>query len=297
MTNIDVVDVLWKLVQADWQATTTKERVSKQNIKELIRSFILKVLDILHDGNNDLAYKQAIESLTLEEIITGEIGDDMRQANNTGYNTVEDHLSTNMKEAQDHLQSDPLDQSPQTLLTYLKNICKSKPRLTIITNAMAKVNGDSGSRDKQKGEQNDYAIFNLLSIKFNYYYDVAYGRKGDDRYKLNLWLTYLKRSGETVSVDHQRKITDGTSKVNEHIGTHFGKDDELKPLLKRVWEEYKIAIREMASNETNLFVRRQTSFGHRENRETPNKRKAQTTPFSTQKTQPRNCTSQRRTST
>ena len=288
MTNIDVVDVLWELVQADWEANTTKERVSKQNIKELIRRFILKVLDILHDGNNDLAYKQEIESLTLEEIITGEIGVDMRQANNTGYITVENHLSTNMKEAQDHLQSDPLDQSPQTLLTYLKNICISKPRLTIITNAMAKVNGDLGSRDKQKGEQNDYAIFNLLSIKFNYYYDIAYGRKGDDRNKLNLWLTYLKRSGETLSVDHQSKIGTHIGKLNEHIGTHFGKDEELKPLLKRVWEEYKIAIREMASNETNLFVRRQTSFGHRENRENLNKRKAPATSNSTQKTQSRN---------
>lgn len=153
MTNIDVADVLWELVQADWQATTTKERISKQNIKELIRKFILEVLDILHDGKSDFAYRQAIEGLTLEKVIIdeiGEIGDDMRQADNTGYNTVENHMSTNMIEAHDHLKSGPLDQSRQTLTDYLKNICKLKPRLTIITNAMAKVNSDFGIRDKQK---------------------------------------------------------------------------------------------------------------------------------------------------
>ena len=211
----------------------------------------------------------------------------MRQADNTGYNTVENHMSTNMIEAHDHLKSGPLDQSRQTLTDYLKNICKLKPRLTIITNAMAKVNSDFGIRDKQKGEQNDYAIFNLLSIKFNYYYGIAFGRKSDDRYKLNLWLKYLKRSGETVSEEHQRIIKSCKSKLNTHIDTYFGNDEKLKPLLKQVWEEYKSEIQEMASNETNLFVRRQTSFGHRENRENLNKRKAPATSNS-QKTQSRN---------
>lgn len=75
MTNIDVAEVLWELVQADWQATTTKERISKQNIKELIRKFILEVLDILHDGKSDFAYRQAIEGLTLEKVIIDEIGE------------------------------------------------------------------------------------------------------------------------------------------------------------------------------------------------------------------------------
>jgi hypothetical protein len=55
-----------------------------------------------------------------------------------------------MIEAHDHLKSGPLDQSRQTLTDYLKNVCKLKPRLTIITNAMAKVNSDFGIRDKQK---------------------------------------------------------------------------------------------------------------------------------------------------
>ena len=288
MKNIDVADVLWELVQADWPATTPKDRISKQNIKGLISQFILKVIDILHDGRSDLVFRQAIDDLTIEKVITDGIGDDMRQADNTGYNTVENHMSTNMKEAHDHLKSGPLDQSRQTLLTYLKNICKLKPRLTIIINAMAKVNSDFGSRDKQKGEQTDYAIFNLLSIKFNYYYGIAFGRKSDDRYKLNLWLKYLKRCGETVSEPHQSIIKSCKSKLNKHIDNCFGNDEKLKPLLKQVWEEYKSEIQEMASNETNLSVRHQTSFGHRENRENLNKRKAPATSNSTQKTQSRN---------
>jgi hypothetical protein len=69
MDNTDVAEILWGLAQANWQATTTKERISKQNIKELIRKFILEVLDVLHDGKSDFAYRQAIEGLTLEKVI------------------------------------------------------------------------------------------------------------------------------------------------------------------------------------------------------------------------------------
>ena len=70
------------------------------------------------------------------------------------------------------------------------------------------MNSDFGSRDKQKSEQIDYANFNLLSIKYDYYYDIAYGRKSDERYKLNLWLNYLKRAGQTVSEQHQKNYRD-----------------------------------------------------------------------------------------
>lgn len=103
MKNIDVADALWEILQADWPATTLKDRISKQNIKELIRKFILKVIDILHDGRSDLVFRQAIDDLTIEKVITDGIGDDMRQANNTGYNPVEEYMSTKMKEAHDHL--------------------------------------------------------------------------------------------------------------------------------------------------------------------------------------------------
>jgi hypothetical protein len=33
------------------------------------------VLDILHDGKSDFAYRQAIEGLTLEKVIIDEIGE------------------------------------------------------------------------------------------------------------------------------------------------------------------------------------------------------------------------------
>ena len=212
----------------------------------------------------------------------------MRQANNTGHILVEDYMSTKMKEVHDHLKSGPLNQSRQTLLTYLKNICKLKPRNTIITSANAKASGDLGSRDKQRSEQSDYANFNLLSMKYEYYYDIAYGRKSDERYKLNLWLNYLQHAGQTTSGEHQRIIASCKRKLNTHIEAWFGDNEILKPLLKEVWVEYKSMILETASNETDLFERRQTSFGHRENRENPNKRKAPTTPNPTQKTQSRN---------
>lgn len=90
----------------------------------------------------------------------------------------------------------------------------------------------------------------------------------------------------------KRIIASCKRKLNTHIEARFGDNENLKPLLEEVWFEYKSMIRETVSNETDLFERRQTPFGHRENRETPNKRKAQKTPNSTQKTQPRNFTPQ-----
>ena len=69
MKNIDVADTLWEILQADWSATTPKDRISKQNIKELIRKSILKVIEILHDGRSDLVFRQAIDDLTIEKSI------------------------------------------------------------------------------------------------------------------------------------------------------------------------------------------------------------------------------------
>ena len=126
-----------------------------------------------------------------------------------------------------------------------------------------------GLKDRQVRDLSDYGTFNLLTIKFEFYYNMAKGTNEDDRLKLDLWIKNLRYAGQPVSTKHSDIIEACKSKINKHIETDSGED--LKLHIKGVWKLYKSETRSAVS--LRNMCGKSTLFGPRENRENPNKRK------------------------
>jgi len=89
-----------------------------------------------------------------------------------------------------------------------------------------------GLKDRQGRDLSDYGTFNLLTMKFDFYYNMAKGTNEDDRLKLDLCIENLRYAGQPVSTKHSDIVKACKSKINKHIETDSGED--LKLYSKRV---------------------------------------------------------------
>ena len=162
--------------------------------QDIIWNFTKKTIGLLHEGGNNMAFANAINSLELSDLVNGTPSSKQNDANKHGYNLVQSYL----KETYKDLDSYPFT-GTRDLISLLQWLVTQHQKSDIITNArslLTRIFPRLTQADQLRGQhENIIAKFDLMFL-------VANGHDDDWRLKCSQWKLNFANSVAELSPQH-----------------------------------------------------------------------------------------------